>query len=149
MRTIARVFNRADMEWLVREIEQVIERRYGGRPAFIITFRLPGNDIIYLSNVSRQNGISLLRDTASRIIEHAQQNGSGLPGSPATIGDLSVLADQLEQVIQHWFGIKPGLGLVFCLPPQYNEAHWVVNIPQTDAARMMTEMALKMIARSN
>lgn len=149
MSTIARVFNRADLERLANQIELVIERRCNGRPAFIITFRLPGNDTICISNVSRQNGISLLRDTAPRIIEHAQQTGGGLPGSPSTIGDLSGLADQVEEILQHRLGTKPGLGLVFCLPPDYDEAHWVVNIPHAEAALMMNEMALKMIARNN
>lgn len=149
MNTIARVFNRKDLERLTNQLEQAIERRCGGRPAFIIAFRLPGNDTIYLSNVSRQNGITLLKDTVPRIIEHAQQNAGRETASVSSIGDLSGLATSLEKIIQRRLGLTPALGLVFCLPPDYNEAHWVVNVPHADAARMMTDMALKMIARSN
>lgn len=64
-------------------------------------------------------------------------------------GDLTNLAEELEQVFQRHFGGRPAMAIAFTLPPDYKEVHWVTNVSRDDGITLFKETALKMAVKTN
>lgn len=61
--------NVGDLSDLAKELEAVFERRFNGRPAMAIAFTLPPDykDVHWVTNVSREDGITILTETALKM----------------------------------------------------------------------------------
>ncbi len=59
-----------DLTDLAKELEAVFEKHFNGRPAMAIAFTLPPDydEVHWVTNVSRDNGIFLFRETARKMI---------------------------------------------------------------------------------
>lgn len=62
--------NVGDLMDLAKELEQVFMRRFRGRPAMAIAFTLPPDydEVHWVTNISRQDGIKLFEKTALKMV---------------------------------------------------------------------------------
>ena len=68
---------------------------------------------------------------------------------PSRAGDLTNLMNRVEAMFEKEFGGKCAIGVCFTLPPDYDDAHFVTNIPRSDGIRLFAGAAEKMQARVN
>lgn len=61
--------NAGDLTDLAKELEAVFMRRFKGKPAMAIAFTLPPDykEIHWITNVSREDGITILAETALKM----------------------------------------------------------------------------------
>lgn len=66
---IVKTSNVGDLTSLADELEAVFKRRFGNRPAMAIAFTLPPNydEVHWVTNVSRADGIELFEGTANKM----------------------------------------------------------------------------------
>ena len=65
------------------------------------------------------------------------------------VGDLTVLAKDLEGVFEKHFQCRPAMAIAFTLPPDSDEAHWVTNVSREDGVLLFQKTAKKMIVQTN
>ncbi len=44
---------------------------------------------------------------------------------------------------------RPGLVMAYTLPPDYDEVHWITNVPRKEGIVLMRDVATKMEAQQN
>lgn len=61
--------NVGDLTNLAKELEQVFQKHFSGRPAIAIAFTLPPDydEVHWVTNISRQDGITLFKETALKM----------------------------------------------------------------------------------
>jgi len=59
-----------DLTELAKELEDVFQKHFDGRPAMSIAFTLPPDykDVHWVTNVSRNDGVNLFRETANKML---------------------------------------------------------------------------------
>lgn len=62
----------------------------------------------------------------------------------SSVGDLTKLATELEEVFKRHLKGKPAMAVAFTLPPDYKEVHWVTNVSRDDGIELFMNTALKM-----
>ena len=63
------VSNVGDLRPLAKELEEVFKKRFRGKPAMAIAFTLPPDyeEVHWITNLSREDGITLFTETAQKM----------------------------------------------------------------------------------
>ncbi len=67
----------------------------------------------------------------------------------SSVGDLTNLAKELEEVFKRHFPGKPAMAIAFTLAPDYDVTHWVTNVSRDNGIKLFRDTADKMIAQTN
>ncbi len=68
------------------------------------------------------------------------------------VGDLTAMCKEIEQVMRKHLKLKekPGICIAFtCEHTDFEEAHWVLNIPREDAVSILRGCADRLTTNSN
>lgn len=143
------LLSRSEMKDMARKLETRATRYFdckrSSKPSMQVVFTFPGYmDPQWIGNIDRGQSIGWLREAADDI----EQTPMGHTIDPSGM-DLQPLCEQFERVMGKRFGGRPGLVLLFTLPPDYNFCYWVTNVDNKSAARYLRDVALKISAQLN
>lgn len=64
-------------------------------------------------------------------------------------GDLTKLAEDIEEVFEEHGFEDPAMGIAFTLPENRRKAHWVTNVPRQQGIQLFANTAQRMQAKAN
>jgi ribulose bisphosphate carboxylase small subunit len=64
-------------------------------------------------------------------------------------GDLTPLANDIEDVIEKHFGQGAAIAVAFSLERSPRQVHWVTNVSRTKGITLFTKTAAKMLSQTN
>ena len=64
---------------------------------------------------------------------------------------LKEICKSVEEQLKKEFNLpdKPGVGICFTFPPDYDYCHYITNLPREGGIKLFTDTAAKMIAQTN
>ena len=67
----------------------------------------------------------------------------------ADAGDLTQLANEIEEVFENHFGERTAIAVAFSLERSPRQVHWVTNVSRTQGITLLTKTAAKMLSQTN
>ena len=64
-------------------------------------------------------------------------------------GDLTHLANDIEDVFEEHFGERAAIAVAFSLEHDLQQVHWVTNVSRTRGITLFTKTAAKMLSETN